>query len=86
MPMTPKQMVKFLKQNGFAEEQKIAAMFDMLPKQEQDLAAELFKRIVLAWDPDFTKLTAYEEEQLKEAENSGYVDMEEIDWDNLDKY
>lgn len=47
---------------------------------------ELLKRIVLAWDSDYTKLTPKETKELAEAENSGYVDEEDIDWDNLEKY
>ena len=37
--------------------QEIARMIDMLPEQEQELAFELVKRMVLAWDPDFTRVT-----------------------------
>lgn len=68
-----------------AQVQEIAAMLDMLPEQEQNLAVELLKRIVLAWDSDYTKLTPKEAKELAEAENSGYIDEEDIDWDNLDK-
>lgn len=66
--------------------QEIVEMLDMLPEQEQNLAVELLKRIVLAWDSDYTKLTPKEAKELAEAENSGYVDEEDIDWDNLEKY
>lgn len=66
--------------------QQVAAMLDMLPEQEQNLAVELLKRIVLAWDSDYTKLTPKEAKELSEAENSGYIDDENIDWDNLEKY
>lgn len=66
--------------------QEIAAMLDMLPEKEQNLALELLKRIVLAWDSDYTKLTPKEAVELAEAENSGYIDEEDIDWDNLEKY
>lgn len=66
--------------------QEIVAMLDMLPEQEQNLAVELLKRIVLAWDSDYTKLTPKEAKELTEAENSGYVDEEDIDWNNLKKY
>ncbi len=38
--------------------QKTADMLDMLPVEEQHLAYEMLKRIILAWDPDFTKLTS----------------------------
>lgn len=66
--------------------QEIVTMLDMLPEQEQNLALELLKRIVLAWDSDYTKLTPKESKELVEAENSGYIDETEIDWDNLEKY
>lgn len=61
-------------------------MVDMLPEQEQDLAFELVKRMVLAWDPDFTKVTAEEAAELEAAEKSGYIAEEDIDWDNLSQY
>lgn len=66
--------------------QEIVEMINMLPEQEQNLAVELLKRIVLAWDSDYTKLTPKENKELIEAENSGYIDEEDIDWDNLEKY
>ena len=66
--------------------QKITEMLEMLPEQEQNLALEFMKRIVLAWDPDFTKLTPNEAAELVEAEKSGYIDEEDIDWNDLDKY
>lgn len=43
-------------------------MIDMLPEQEQKLAFEFIKRMVLAWDSDFTKLTPIERERLAGAE------------------
>ncbi len=64
----------------------ITEMLDMLPETEQNLALELVKRIVLAWDPDYTKLTPKETIELEDAKNSGYINEEDIDWDNLDKY
>jgi hypothetical protein len=66
--------------------QRIAEMLEMLPEQEQNLALEFMKRIVLAWDPDFTKLTPAEAAGLKEAENDEYIDESNIDWGNLEKY
>lgn len=39
-----------------------------------------------AWDPDYTKVTPEEAEELKKAEESGFVDEAVIDWDNLQKY
>ena len=62
-----------------------ARLMDMLPESEQSFAYELIKRLVRAWDPDFTKVTPEEARQIAEAEGSGFVDENEIDWDNLDK-
>jgi len=41
---------------------------------------------VRAWDPDYTKVAPQETLEIAEAETSGFVDEEEIDWDNLSKY
>ena len=64
--------------------QQIADMVDMLPEQDQALAFELVKKLVLAWDPDFTKVTPFEAIQLKQAEaemNAGeYVADTAINW------
>ena len=64
--------------------QSTARMLDMLPEQEQALAYEMLKRIVLAWDPDFTKLTPAEAETLERAEaelaNGETVNQDAIDW------
>ena len=63
---------------------QIVEMIDMLPEQEQRLAFELIKRMVLAWDSDFTKLTPLERDALikadKEISNGEIVDHSEIDW------
>ena len=64
--------------------QEIARMIGMLSEQEQELAFQLIKRMVLAWDPDFTKLTPEERKRLEAAEqrvDSGeYVKDSEISW------
>ena len=61
---------------------QIAEMIDMLPEQDQSLAYELIKKLVLAWDPDFTKVTPRERRELEEAEaDPELVDMNDIDWD-----
>ena len=69
-----------------AQVQKIVDMLEMLPEQEQDLAYELIKRIVLAWDPDYNKLTPSEARELEMAKQGEYLDEAEIDWDHLEKY
>ncbi len=57
-------------------------MLEMLPAQEQSLAMELVKRLVLAWDPDFTKLTPEKRTRLEAAEVGEYIDSQDIDWEN----
>jgi len=65
--------------------QKTAHMLDMLPEQDQNLAFEIIKKLVLAWDPDFTKLTPEERRSLelaeREIENGETVSHEDIHWD-----
>ena len=48
--------------------QDAARMLEMLPEQEQRLAFEMLKRIVKAWDPDFTRLSPEEEARVMAAE------------------
>lgn len=62
---------------------QIADMIDILPEKEQDLAYEMIKRMILAWDSDFTKVTSTERTRIDEAEKSGYIPENQIDWDNL---
>ena len=62
--------------------QQITDMIDMLPEQEQSLAFELVKRLVLAWDPDYTKVTPSEAEAIEQAlaeyERGDTVRMEDL--------
>ena len=64
---------------------KAARMLDMLPTDEQELAYEMLKRIVLAWDPDFTKLTPAEAAAVCEVEAEIFrgetVSDDAIDWE-----
>lgn len=61
---------------------QMAEMFDMLPENDQNLAYELIRKLVLAWDPDFTKLTPKERRELEEAENDPeYISHNAINWD-----
>jgi len=60
-----------------------ARLLDALPEADKKFAYEFIKKLVLAWDPDFTKVTAEEAKIIEEAENSGFVDEDQIDWDNL---
>ncbi len=65
--------------------QQIVELVDMLPEEEQNLAYELIKRMVLAWDSDFTKLTPTERARIaetqKEMEQGEIVSDSEINWD-----
>ena len=61
---------------------QLAEMIDMLPEQEQEFAYELIKKLVLAWDPDFTKLTPDERKALQQAEaDPEFISINDIDWD-----
>ena len=62
-----------------------ARMMDMLPESDQTFAYEFIKKLVKAWDPDFTKVTPEEAREIAEAAASGFVDEADIDWDNLNK-
>ena len=48
--------------------EQTVSMLEMLPSQEQNFAFEFVKRLVLAWDPDYTKLTPY-------------INAKDINWD-----
>ena len=65
--------------------QQIAQMVDILPDADQTLALELVKKLVLAWDPDFTKATPGEhaamEQANKELDAGEYVTDDQINWD-----
>lgn len=63
-----------------------ARLMDMLPEADQSFAYEFIKKLVRAWDPDYTKVTAQEAREIAEAEDSGFISEDEIDWDNLAKY
>ena len=64
--------------------QESVRMLEMLPESEQELASQLIKRLVLAWDSDFTKLTPEEQKQLEAAElridNGEYLKDSDIAW------
>ena len=46
-------------------------------------ANEFVKRLVLAWDPDFTKVTSEEARRIKDAEANGFISEDDIDWENI---
>ena len=40
----------------------------LLPESDQSLVLEIVKKLVIAWDPDYTKTMPDEERALEEAE------------------
>lgn len=60
-------------------------LMEILPESEQNFALEFIKKLVLAWDPDYTKVTPLErvemEQAIKEIENGETVPHEDINWD-----
>lgn len=64
----------------------IAKMVDMLPESEQKLAHEVLKRLVLAWDPDFERVTPEEAARIAAAETDEFVAESDVDWNDLNQY
>lgn len=60
-----------------------AELMQALPQSEQQFAYEFIKKLVLAWDPDFTKVTDEEKNLILQAEKSGFVNDEDIDWNSI---
>ncbi|MBR5922325.1 MAG: hypothetical protein IKZ59_00875 [Clostridia bacterium] len=60
-----------------------ARLMEALPESDKVFAYEFIKKLVLAWDPDFTKVTDEEAKRIEAAEKSGYIDEENIDWENI---
>ncbi len=61
-------------------------LVDSLPEREQNLINEIIKDVILAWDPDFTKLTPTEEKRVRMAEqeiaNGEYFSADDV-WEEL---
>ena len=59
-------------------------IIDTLPDTEKRLIDELIRRVIIAWDPDFTKLTPEEAAVLRqseqERENGEVFSESDIDW------
>lgn len=58
-------------------------MSGIIKKKGRSFACEFIKKLVKAWDPDFTKVTPEEEKQIEAAEKSGFIAEDDINWDNL---
>lgn len=67
-----------------ANKQELLHLYSFLTEVDQDFALAFMKKLVLAWDPDFTKVTPMERIDLENAcadfENGRTVRMEDIDW------
>lgn len=48
-----------------------------------NMIVAFLKKLVLAWDPDYTKLTPEESSRVEAAENSGFVNDSDIDWSKI---
>lgn len=58
-------------------------LMEILPESEQNFALEFIKKLVLAWDPDFTKLTPSEKASIEEAlAHPETIPHEAINWDS----
>ena len=60
-----------------------AKLIDMLPPGDQEFAYEFVKKLIRAWDPDYTKVTPEEAKAIAAAEQSGFVAEEDVDWDSI---
>ncbi len=60
-----------------------AYLIDVLPDADKEFAMEFIRKMVLAWDPDFTKVTKEEAQRISQAANSGFVSEDEIDWEKI---
>lgn len=60
------------------------SLMEILPESDQNFALEFIRKLVIAWDPDFTKVTPEERKALEEAEKdmmeNGTVSHDSIDW------
>lgn len=52
------------------------AIINVLPDDDLVLANQMIKKLMLAWDPDFTKLTQAERDELEHIQkNDEYISM-----------
>ncbi len=60
-------------------------LLELLPEKDQNFALEFIKKLVIAWDPDYTKVTPAERAELeraqKEIENGETISHDAINWD-----
>ncbi len=60
-------------------------LMEILPESDQNFALEFIKKLVLAWDPNYTKVTPAERNALEAAEKNiaenGTIPHDAINWD-----
>ena len=65
-----------------AESLQTAELLDMLPEEDVSVVKALIKRLIIAWDSDFVKVTPKERERIEKSEeemkNGDYVTEEEV--------
>ena len=61
-------------------------LLEMLPEEDQRFACAFLKKLVRAWDPDFTQVTPEERARIEAAERSGFVADSDVNWDDLSTY
>lgn len=68
-----------------AATKEVINLMEILPESDQNFVLEFIKKLVLAWDPDYTKVTSAERKVLEEAEKdiaeNGTVSHDAINWD-----
>ena len=61
------------------------SLMEVLPESDQNFVLEFIKKLVVAWDPDYTKVTPSERKELEDAERdmieNGTVSHEALNWD-----
>ena len=59
-----------------------AELLDILPDEDVSIVNALIKKLIVAWDPDFTKVTAKEKELLEksdsEMKNGNFISEEDF--------
>lgn len=59
-----------------------AELLDILPDEDFSIVNALIRKLVIAWDPDFTKVTARERELLEksdfEMKNGDFISEEDF--------
>jgi len=63
---------------------KATDLLEVLPESDQKFALEFIQKLVVAWDPDYTKSTPAEHARIEEAEKdldlNETIFHDEIDW------